>query len=364
MDLRASAEKLLNTQNPGVLLSLCLLPLTLASFIFYFIVLIRSTLYKIGIFKSYKAGCKVITIGNLTVGGTGKTPTVCLIAKYFKESGFSTAVVCRGYRGKKTDTPVVVSDKEKVLMNSESAGDEAYMLARKLSGIPVIAGKNRVSASKMACDLFNCEIIILDDGFQHLRLKRDTDVVLINSRNPFGNGFLLPRGILREPLKALKRADMILLTKKDQSDIDRKELENTIRLHNQNAPIFKSFYKPASLRNPTDNNKIDPDLLKNKNISCFCSIGDPESFFSILKNMGFTLADKVIYPDHHQYKTSDYKKLRTISKSSDYLITTEKDFAKINPDMLQIKNLAVLEIDEVIDNIELFLKILTGKEMY
>jgi tetraacyldisaccharide 4'-kinase len=206
MDLRASTEKLLNTQNPGVLLSLCLLPLTLASFIFYFIVLIRSTLYKIGIFKSYKAECKVTTIGNLTVGGTGKTPTVCLLAKHFKESGFRTAVVCRGYRGKNTDIPMVVSDKEKVLMDSESAGDEACMLARKLPGIPVLAGKNRISASKMACDLFNCEIIILDDGFQHLSLKRDTDVVLINSRNPFGNGFLLPRGILREPLNAIKRA--------------------------------------------------------------------------------------------------------------------------------------------------------------
>jgi tetraacyldisaccharide 4'-kinase len=361
MDLRASAEKLLNTQNPGVLLSLCLLPLSLASFIFGIIVLIRSSLYKIGIFKSYKAGCKVITIGNLTVGGTGKTPTVCLVAKHFKESGLSTAVICRGYRGTKTDTPMVVSDKEKVLMDSVSAGDEAYMLARKLSGIPVLAGKNRVSASKMACDLFNCEIIILDDGFQHLKLKRDIDVVLINTQNPFGNGFLLPRGILREPLKALKRADMILFTKKDQSETGSKELENTIRRHNHNAPIYKSFYKPISLKT-TANNNVNPDLLKNKNISCFCSIGDPESFFSMLKNMGLALTDKIIFPDHHHYKITDYNKLKEISKKTDFLITTEKDIVKINPDMLKITNLAILEIDEVIDNTEEFLKLLSDKE--
>ncbi len=359
MDLRALTEKLLNTQNPGVLLRLSLLPLTLVSFIFCIIVLIRSFLYRIGIFKSYKAGCKVITIGNLTLGGTGKTPTVCLIAKHFKESGFRTAVICRGYRGKNTDAPMVVSDQIKVLMDSESAGDEAYMLARKLSSIPVLVGKNRVLASKMACDLFNCEIIILDDGFQHLKLKRDTDVVLINSKNPFGNGFMLPRGILREPLKALERADIILLTKKNQADTESQELENTIRLHNQNAPIFKSFYKPVSLRKTSNNNKIDPDLLKKKNISCFCSIGDPESFISMLKKMGFTLTDKIIFPDHHQYNIPDYKKLKTISKNSDYLITTEKDVAKIKPDMLQIDKLAVLEIVEIIDNTELFLKILS-----
>lgn len=362
MYLRASTEKLLNTQNPGVLLRLCLFPLTLISFIFHFIVLTRSALYKIGIFKSYQAGCKVITIGNLTVGGTGKTPTVCLIARHFKASGFNTAVVCRGYRGTNTNAPMVVSDKENVLMNSESAGDEAYMLAKKLTGIPVLAGKDRVKASKMACDLFNCEIIILDDGFQHLKLNRSMDVVLINSQNPFGNGFLLPRGILREPLNALKRADIILLTKKDQSDSDSNKLENKIRLYNQTVPIFKSFHKPVSLKKTADNNKINPDLLIDKKISCFCSIGDPESFISMLKNMGLTLTDKIIFPDHHHYKISDYNKLKEISKKTDFLITTEKDIAKINPDMLEITNLAVLEIDEVINNTEDFLKLLSGKE--
>jgi len=359
MDLRSSAEKLLNIQNPGVLLRLCLLPLTIVSFIFYFIVSIRSTLYKLGILRSYQAGCKVITIGNLTVGGTGKTPTVCLIARHFKESGFKIAVVCRGYRGTNTDSPMVVSDKEKILMDSESAGDEAYMLAKKLPGIPVLAGKDRVSASKIAYDLFNCEIIILDDGFQHLKLKRDIDVVLINSQNPFGNRFLLPRGILREPLKSLKRADIILLTKIDHSDSNSRELKNSIRLHNQNVPIFKSFYKPVNLKKTINNNKVHPELLRNKNISCFCSIGDPESFLSMLKSMGLTLTDKIIFSDHHHYKISDYKKLKEISKKTDLLITTEKDIAKINSNMLKIKNLAVLEIDEVIDNTEKFLKALS-----
>ena len=356
MDLRASTEKIINTANPGMLLSLALFPLTAASFIYTLIITIRSSLYKRGILKSYHAGCKVITIGNLTVGGTGKTPTVCMIAEYLKKEGVNTAVVCRGYRGKETGTPQIVSNGEKILLDSGSAGDEAYMLAKKLSGIPVIAGKDRVAASKLACKHFNTEIIILDDGFQHLRLKRDIDVVLINFRNPFGNGFLLPRGILREPLKALERANIVLLTKTDPIKADRSSLENKIRIHNRKAPIFNSFYKPANIVNFSNSKSIPVDLMKDKKIACFCSIGDPESFILVLKHMGLTLAEKIIFPDHHQYSSYDYKRIKELSEKFDYLITTEKDIAKITPDMIKMNNLSVLEIEEIIDNTELFLK--------
>ncbi len=356
MNLRASTEKLINTRNPGTLLSIALFPLTAASFIYTLIMDIRSYMYDLGILKSHNAGCKVITIGNLTVGGTGKTPTVCMIAEYFKKEGIKTAVVCRGYRGEKTGTPQIVSDGKKMLSDPASAGDEACMLAKKLSGIPVIAGKDRVAASKLTCKLFKTEIILLDDGFQHQRLKRDIDIVLINSENPFGNGYLLPRGILREPLKALKRADMILLTKTDPVNDDCSSLENRIRLHNPNAPVFRSFYKPSNIINPVDNNSIPVDLFKNKKVAGFCSIGDPESFILTLKNMGITLTQKIIYPDHHLYCNQDYKHIQELSEKFDYLITTEKDIAKITPDMIKISNLSVLEIDEVIDNIELFFK--------
>jgi len=356
----ASIEKIINTGKPGILLSLALLPLTAASFIYALIITIRSSLYKLGILKSYHADCKVITVGNLTVGGTGKTPTVCMIAEYLKKEGIKTAVVCRGYRGKETDTPQIVSDGKKILSDSESAGDEAYMLAKKLSGIPVIAGKDRVAASKLACKHFNTEIIILDDGFQHLRLKRDIDVVLINSSNPFGNGFLLPRGILREPLKALKRAGIVLLTKTDPIKGDRSSLENRIRVHNRKAPIFNSFYKPANIVNFLNGKSIPVDFMKDKKIACFCSIGDPESFIFILEKMGLTLSEKIIFPDHHQYSSYDYNRIKKLSEKFDYLITTEKDIAKITPDMIKISNLSVLEIEEIIDNTERFFKKLTN----
>jgi len=360
MDLRASTEKLINTRNPGILLSLALFPLTAASFIYTLIIAIRTSLYKLGILKSYHADCSVITIGNLTVGGTGKTPTVCIVAEYLKKEGIKTAVVCRGYRGKETDTPQIVSDGKKILSDSESAGDEACMLAKKLSGIPIIAGKDRVAASKLACKHFNTKIIILDDGFQHLRLKRDLDVVLINSGNPFGNGFLLPRGILREPLTALKRADIVVLTKTSPVKADCSSLENRIRLHNPDAPVFRSFYKPSNIIDPVDNKCIPVDLLKNKKVACFCSIGDPESFIFLLEKMGLTLSEKTIFPDHHQYSSDDYKRMKELSEKFDYLITTEKDIAKITPDMIKISNLFVLEIEEVIENTERFFKKLTN----
>lgn len=360
MNLRAFAEKIIRTKNSGFPAGLALLPLSLSSYIYLFIITIRSSLYHLGMLKRYSADCKTLTIGNLTVGGTGKTPTVCLIAGYLNKKGIKTAVVCRGYRGKDTARPLVVSDRQKIMADAASAGDEAYMLAKKLPGVPVIAGKDRVKALKMAVSLFNTEIILLDDGFQHLRLKRDIDIVLINSENPFGNGFLIPRGTLREPVKALKRADIILITKSGPPH-DCIELKKTIQAHNPAAPVFKSVYKPSKMINPCTGTGIPAERLQDKRVSCFCSIGDPESFISILLDMGLSLTDKIFFPDHHQYSLSDHNRIKKIAERSDYLITTEKDIAKITPDMLKIENLAVLEIEEVIDNTDLFFKTLQNK---
>lgn len=356
MNFRASAEKIINTRNPGLFCALLLAPLTLASYLYGLIMTLRPVLYKTGIFKSHAAGCRVITVGNLTVGGTGKTPTVCLIASRLKTLGIRPVVLCRGYRGQKTDSALVVSDGKNIVTDAISAGDEAVMLAQKLPGIPIIAAKDRGRAAQTAIDRFDAQVIVLDDGFQYLRLKRDVNIVLINSQNPFGNGCLLPRGILREPLAALKRADIILLTKTGPHGRDTENLEKTISRQNPGVPVFRSFIRPVKITRVSDRKALPFNLLLNKKIACFCSIGDPGSFLKSLEETGISPMEKHIFPDHHRYGPADYTQLQNISKTADYLMTTEKDIAKFSPDMLQVKNLLVLEIEEVIDNTELFFK--------
>ena len=194
-----------------------LFPLTMCSYLFKAIVLLRSFLYRKGIFKSHRLPCKVISIGNITVGGTGKTPVTCLIARYLKDAGCRVTVLSRGYRAQGGTEPLIVSDDKHVIAGPEIAGDEAVMLAHKLPGVPVLAGKNRFLLGQRAVHDFSAQAVLLDDGFQHYPLQRDLDIVLINARNPFGNGFLLPRGTLREPLSALSRAPLIVLTKVEET---------------------------------------------------------------------------------------------------------------------------------------------------
>jgi len=334
--------------------ALLLLPLTLASYLYGLIVAIRSALYKAGVLKSHTAECRVITVGNLTVGGTGKTPMVCRVAARLNHRGFRTVVLCRGYRGQNTNTPLIVSDQKNILADAVSAGDEAFMLAQKLPGTPVIAAKDRVRAARMACDRFAAQVIVLDDGFQYFRLKRDLDIVLVNAQNPFGNGFLLPRGILREPLAALERANIIILTKTGPHNRNTADLEQTLARYNPKAPVFKSFYRPVKLIYASDHSELSLDSVSGKKVTGFCSIGDPDSFFTSIQDLGLALAEKRVFPDHHRYSPADCQWLKTRAEHSDYLMTTEKDIAKIGPDVLQVKNLIALEVEEVVDKTELF----------
>ena len=176
MNIRAAIEKLIHLQKPGLPVRLLLLPLTLCSYLYCCAMLARAWLYKACIFASYSLPCRVIAVGNITVGGTGKTPTVCLLARSLHEKGFKVAVVSRGYRGAAIAVPQVVSDGSRVLASAADAGDEAVMLARKLSGIPVIACPDRVAAGNLACERFAAQVVLLDDGFQHLQLRRDLDM--------------------------------------------------------------------------------------------------------------------------------------------------------------------------------------------
>jgi tetraacyldisaccharide 4'-kinase len=356
MNIRASIEKLINIQNPGILTRLLLLPLSLGAVLYRFAVSARSFLYKSNILPRLHIPCKVIAVGNITVGGTGKTPTVCCLAQRLKQENFRVAVLNRGYRGSKSDKPQVVSDGKEILATAESVGDEARMLAEKLPEIPILASKDRASAGHRAVELFNTQIVILDDGFQHLRLERDLDVVLINAHNPFGNGFLLPRGTLREPLSALRRARLIILTKTDISCCNIKELEDRIRSYNPDVQIFKSCFTPVRLVKVFPPQEVPFASVEGRTCVGLCSIADPESFFLMLKRLNVFLMEKLVFPDHHAYCQRDYKFIKQQSDESELIITTQKDIAKIDLNMIQKEKLLVMEIEQVIDQGDLFFR--------
>jgi tetraacyldisaccharide 4'-kinase len=354
MDIRAAIEKLIHVKTPGMVMCLLLLPLALFSYVYGTAMLVRSWLYRAGVFKSFSIPCRVITVGNITVGGTGKTPTVSLLARSLFERGFKVAVVTRGYLGTKTKSPLIVSDGAQVLASCTEAGDEAVMLAAKLSGIPIIACRNRVAAGKHACVMFGADIVLLDDGFQHLQLRRDLDVVLVNAADPFGNGSLLPRGILREPFSALKRAGIIVLTKAD-SPVRVAEITAYIQGLNPDAGFFTASYMVACFRTFTAGLIVTADELSGKKAAVLCSIGDPESFINMISQSGIHVADTLVYPDHHAYCAGDFTAIRKVAARVDAIITTEKDIAKLDAGMLQLDNLIIMEIEQVIEPAERFI---------
>ncbi len=340
--IRASIERLLNIRRPGLLLSLLLAPLTLCSFLFRCGVWMRRSLYTQGILKSYRLPCTVISVGNITVGGTGKTPAVCHIARVLKDAGCNVVVLSRGYRAKGTAKALTVSDGHGILAGPEVAGDEAYMLASKLPDVPILIGKDRALLGETALRDFAAQIVILDDGFHYFRLKRDLDIVLINARNPFGNGFLLPRGTLREPPASLIRAPLILLTKINES-INTAHLEETLKKCNPQALVFKSSVKALAVRSAATHEMIPLDSIQGKRVIALCSIGDPDSFFSLLDSLSLIVTKKFVFPDHHWYGEADYKNIIKCSIQADFIITTEKDLAKIDVNMIDGQKLFVLE---------------------
>lgn len=219
---------------------------------------VLSVLYEVGVrlklscynhhlLPTTKLDCCVISIGNITVGGTGKTPTAQKVALMIRDMGYRVVILNRGYRSHWQEKIGVVSDGKKIYMTAYEAGDEAFLMAKQLPGIPVVIGKERAITGQYAVDKFKAEVIILDDGYQHWQLHRDLDVVLVDTLNMFGNGSILPRGTLREPLKNLSRADLFLLTKCDQSSpISRATLCDQLHRYKPNAPIVESIHNPCA----------------------------------------------------------------------------------------------------------------------
>jgi len=345
------------------LIRLTLLPL---SWLYLLIVKARNFFYERGIFKSKKLPCSVISIGNIVAGGTGKTPAAITIAKKLKGYGMRVAVISRGYGSKTRKEYDYVSDGEKLLLSPEEAGDEAHLLARSLPGVFVVIGKNRFLVGLEVVKRRQIDVIVLDDGFQHRKLARDLDIVTVDASQPldfnpffffskkgknYGTNMLLPSGTLREPKSSLKRADLILLTRVDQSD-DVESIRAQLKKYAPGVPIVESIHAPRSLRQIGSQSFLDLSFLANKNVLAVCGIAHPEAFLKTLQSLNVKSTTLLDFFDHNDYVREDFKLISQAALKADLVVTTEKDEQKL---------LALSEMPVFVLSVRL--KLLTGKEL-
>ncbi|MCK8824275.1 tetraacyldisaccharide 4'-kinase [Fuchsiella alkaliacetigena] len=322
----------------GFIAWLILFLFTLLSNIYYLGIKFRTKLYQWGFKEDTKLPCRVISVGNITMGGTGKTPIVEYLAKKFKQRGRKVVVLNRGYKADFTGEVGVVSDGTSILMEGSQAGDEALMLAQRLEGVPIIIGSNRVVTGDYACREFEAEILILDDGFQHWPLARDVDVVVIDATNPFSNGYVIPRGILREPLSSLERADIFLLSKVDQAPEEKlAEIKDKLNKYNPQALIFETAYRPSYLRNLEGSVKLAAEFLARKRVIAVSGIGNPASFEQTLEDLGVELVKHTKFEDHHRYTKEELVDIfsEAAAKGVELIVTTEKDAASIEAELVE-----------------------------
>jgi len=279
----------------------------------------------IGSFFKFQPGCKVISVGNITWGGTGKTPLVSYIASLLNKSGRKIAIISRGYKRKEDSASAIRKDYSYIM------GDEPYMLQKRLPGIPVIVDRNRKRSIIKAISEYGVDTVILDDGFQQWGIKKDLEVVTIDAMNPFGNGFLLPRGILRQPLSTLKAADIFVLTKTDLvSDLRFVKLE--LARINPDAMIIDSVHNPKDfIMLKDESGSLGIDTLKGRTVALFCAIGDPDSFKGVVEKLGMNIGVFFRFRDHHRYTQHDLDNIIHEAKRNRIhtLITTEKDAVRI-----------------------------------
>ncbi len=322
-------------QNQPGMVRLLLVFLWCLSKVFQFVVRLRYVFYDIGVLRRFPLGCQVISIGNVTAGGTGKTPVTEIFARELTKAGRKVAILSRGYRRKEApwwqrifkniiEKPVVVSDGRQILVDAATGGDEPYMLAANLPGVCVLVDRNRVKSGRYAISHFGCDTLLLDDGFQYQRLKHSHEVVLVDSTNPIGNGHMLPRGILREPAKHLKRADVVFITKcsGDQSDVRR-----LVQRYNPRAEIIECRHAPRLLKDVWSREELPLEWLKGKTLTTLSGIAVPQGFENSLRKLGARVIWCERYADHHRYDASEiiFALNKTADMHAEALITTEKD---------------------------------------
>jgi tetraacyldisaccharide 4'-kinase len=294
----------------------------------------RLAAYRRGLFLTSKLPVPVISVGNMTTGGTGKTPLVEWVCRTLAGAGASEGrkicVLTRGYGRANPETQVVVSNGDELLAGEREAGDEPFLLARNLLGIAaVISNPNRVTAGKWAIENLDAKLFVLDDGFQHLRLARDLNIVTIDATNPWGGGGLLPYGRLREPMSGLSRADCVVITRADQAE-DLTSMKQAVQRLVGEAPIFTSRMLTSGIKR-VDGEVFDKATLVSQPVGAFCGVGNPESFFTHLSREGYHVAFTHAFADHHHYKQSELDALVEEAKAHgvSVFMTTAKDAIKL-----------------------------------
>ena len=274
--------------------------------------------------------CTVISVGNITLGGTGKTPAVIDIAGLILRRGKLPVVISRGYGRLDESLVSIVSDGHLVQHDPARNGDEPVLIADRLTGVPVVVGADRYEASLTALRHFHPDVVVLDDGFQHIRLQRTIDIVLIDAAEPFGSGKLFPAGVLREPLTALKRAHAILITRTDR-DRDLSSLKTALRRYTA-ARIFTSSHVPLDLVNIATKETRPLSSLLQAVVLAFSGIARPAPFLSLLDSLGAVVKSSCIYPDHHVYDRNDLANIfrQAADEQVNMIITTEKDAVRLN----------------------------------
>lgn len=326
--------------------------LRFASFFFFLLVKVRLLLFRRRIKTVHFLGTFVVSVGNITAGGTGKTPVVELLSRTLSDRGRKCAILTRGYKSADLDKPQewrdargrrvknlpkIASDGKMRYLGPLHAGDEPYMLARNLDGVAVLVDKDRVKSGLFAIEQLGCNTLVLDDGMQYLKLRHELDIVLVDCGFPFGTGALLPRGTMREPRSSLKRASYIILTKSGGKPQD--ELIATIRKYNKLADIIVTNHSPAYLENIFTGERKPLEYLKDKYVACLSGIARPESFECLVDGLGAHIEIRRRYPDHYWFDQEDLEKFveRCADRAVDLIVTTEKDAVRfLKPDEMDV----------------------------
>jgi tetraacyldisaccharide 4'-kinase len=306
------------------------LPLALMSFAYEVAVLLRLNLFNYDRAKALPGF--TVSIGNLTAGGTGKTPATKMIAEWAVEEGHNVAILSRGYGGSPKKKIFIVSDGSNTFGDPSTAGDEAYLLANSLKGIPVVVSKNRHLAGLEAHNRFGSSFFILDDGYQHLGLKRDFNLLLLDAASPFGNGRLLPRGPLREPVAEIKRADAVILTRAGALE-NGGDKTNGLKKMLMGKPSYSADHVPEKIIFAVGGGTYTPAFLKGKRVAAFAGIARPDFFRHTLMRLGADISCFKAFPDHHYFTKDEIGNLivEKNNAGADLLITTEKDWVRAAP---------------------------------
>jgi tetraacyldisaccharide 4'-kinase len=293
---------------------------------------LRLRLYRSNLLKTRRLPCKVVSIGNITMGGTGKTPMTLYMAGLIKSMGLKPAIVSRGYKGDCDHSAQMVTDGAGIFMGPGQSGDEPYLMATRLSGVPVFVGANRYAAGMKAWESFRPDMIILDDAFQHIRLFRDLDLLLLDAANPLGNGHIFPRGMLRESLDQVDRADALIITRAEPNCPENRFFKDNKIVSAKS--IFRCRHVPDTvsvLNSEGVWEKCHPDSIRDEKCLAFAGIAKNEDFLRTLADFGCQPSDFIKFPDHHQFSRQDIETiLRTAQKRQvKFLVTTEKDRVKL-----------------------------------